>query len=110
MAELPRMVIPLKGSRRFRTASRAFSFGVSALTCGPLRKRAYQLTKGANGGQASGLREALMTGLAGSEAIAPAAPAWTIAVASLLIWQGAALLILRLGGGGWCSQRLARTE
>ncbi len=46
MAEVPRMVMALKGSTTLRTASQAFSFGVSGLTCGPLKKRAYQLTMG----------------------------------------------------------------
>src|ERR1700679_204281 len=49
MAELARMVSPLNGSATFRTASQAFSFGVMRLTCGPSRKRAYQLMSGTNG-------------------------------------------------------------
>src|SRR5580658_4107950 len=46
MAELPRMVTPLKGSPTLRTASHAFSLGVIGFTCGPSRKRAYQLMMG----------------------------------------------------------------
>src|SRR5579863_6933524 len=46
MPDSPAMVIRLKGSMRLRTARRAFWRGVSGLTSGPVRKRAYQLTMG----------------------------------------------------------------
>jgi hypothetical protein len=51
MAELPRMVMALKGSPTLRMASHAFSVGVIGLTFGPLRKRAYQLMMGGKAGQ-----------------------------------------------------------
>ena len=46
MAELPRMVMALKGSTTLRAARRAFSKGVSGFTSGPLRKRSNQLITG----------------------------------------------------------------
>jgi len=46
MAELPRMVMMLKGSTTLRMASQPFSLGVRGLTCGPSRKREYQLMMG----------------------------------------------------------------
>ena len=46
MAELPRMVMALKGSATSRTASQAFCLGVMCSAWGPSRKRAYCLTIG----------------------------------------------------------------
>src|SRR5579859_5142766 len=101
MAELPRMVIALKGSITSRVASQAFCVGVMRLTCGPLRKRAYQSIKGASGGQLSCCRLGSRTGWLGLEAIAPATPAWTTAMAARLVWQGPAVwTLMRAGSSG----------
>src|ERR1039457_6032211 len=102
MAELPRIVIALKGSITLLVASQTFCSSVNRSTCVPFWKRAYQSRWGARGGQDSCCRLALRTGLFGLDAIAPAAPACTGAVAALFVWQGpAAGTLMCAGSNGW---------
>src|ERR1039458_1975356 len=87
MPARPRMVRALKGSTTLRTASQAFSLAFIGFTCGPSRKRTYQLISGF-GGHGAGFRLRSSNGLAGFVAMVAAAPAPNTAAPSLLIWQG----------------------
>src|SRR5271165_7087012 len=97
MAELARIVKPLNGSATLRTASHAFSFGVIGFTCGPSRKREYQLINGNRVGQGtvsqrgSGL---VHPGSPTPEAAAAAEAALAaMAAPAFLTWHGPAAAI-----------------
>src|ERR1035438_2955334 len=102
--ELARIVMPLNGSSTLRTASHAFSFGVIGFTCGPFKKRAYQLMKGTSGGHGTcctGWASPAAVGLAAPEAPQAAVAAISgMAPPTRLTWQGPAAGIVAAAFAG----------
>src|SRR5580658_5767855 len=82
------MVMTLNGSTTLRSASHAFSGGVSGFTWGPLVKRVYQFTMGGGQGGVLGRGVVLSGGLTPAAAAALAPAIDPAAMPAFLTWQG----------------------